>query len=181
MLGEPGGSAFDQAQRLLAAAGTDMHGRDQAAADDQLFLQGGGQHLRRSGADDGVKGRGSQQSLGPTLPNGITPAPGGSCAQDPETPGLLTCQLGDVAAGETVVVDVRVLIGATLSGSVVNGAIVPAAAVDREPDDNTSTVTSLVALPLPATGSSPLLPALALLLLALGSVLVWWSPRRADR
>lgn len=115
------------------------------------------------------------------LPNGITPAPGGSCAQDPETPGLLTCQLGDVAAGETVVVDVRVLIGATLSGSVVNGAIVSAAAVDREPNDNTSTVTSLVAPPLPATGSSPLLPALALLLLALGSVLVWWSPRRADR
>lgn len=115
------------------------------------------------------------------LPTGVTPAPGGPCVEDPETPRLLTCPLGVVAAGETVSVDVRVLLSATLSGSVVNGAVVSAAAIDRDPTDNTSTVTASLAPPLPATGSNPLLPLLALVLVALGSLLVWWSPRRADR
>jgi uncharacterized repeat protein (TIGR01451 family) len=115
------------------------------------------------------------------LPDGVTPAPGGPCEEDPETPALLSCPLGDVAAGETVVIDVRVLLSASLSGSVVNGAVVSAAAVDREPADNTSTVTSSLAPPLPATGSNPLLPLLALVLVALGSLLVWWSPRRTSR
>ncbi len=115
------------------------------------------------------------------LPDGVTPTAGGPCVADPETTGLLTCPLGDLAAGETVTLDVTVQLSAALSGSVVNGAVVAAAAVDRDPTDNTSTVTSSLAPPLPATGSSPLLPLWAMLLLAAGSALTRWSRRSTSR
>lgn len=76
------------------------------------------------------------------LPAGLTPAPGGPCTVDPETATLLLCPIGDLAAGSTVVIDVDVLIDASLAGTVVNGATVSAAGVEVTPGDNTSQVTT---------------------------------------
>lgn len=115
------------------------------------------------------------------LPSGVTAVAGGPCTADAETVGLLSCPVGDVAAGATVTLDVDVRLSASLTGTLVNGAVVSAAAIDRDPGDNSSTVSSAVSPALPATGSNPALPLVAAMLLVLGIALAQVPSRRPHR
>lgn len=113
------------------------------------------------------------------LPAGITLVPNTSCSVDPETPALINCRMGTVAAGATKVLDVQVRIDSTLAGAVVNGATVAATGVEVGQTDNTSEVSTVIVAPqLPATGSGTTGLALAATVTTMLGLLLMASSRR---
>jgi uncharacterized repeat protein (TIGR01451 family) len=91
-------------------------------------------------------GTATSLSLEDTLPPGVTfntVTPGAPTCT--EAAGLVTCNLGDLAAGATTGVTLSVT--PTVRGIITNTATVQATPADLKPSDNTATVTSVVGLP----------------------------------
>ncbi|WP_433674920.1 hypothetical protein [Microbacterium gorillae] len=76
------------------------------------------------------------------LPAGLTfVSSDGSCDADGQ---VVTCALGTLASGAVAVIEITVQASASLSGDVVNTAVVGSDTPDSDPSNNTSTVTGTV-------------------------------------
>lgn len=92
----------------------------------------------------------------------------GTCSGPPPgSSGVVTADLGTLAAGSGAAVRIRVVLAGSAAGSIPNTATVTSSTTDSNPDNNSSDVVVVSGASIP-TLSGPMLGLLALALAALG-------------